>query len=308
MEKKAPERKVRLREEDVFYVYDKRINRCIKENCEGTVKYGLILKVIMPNDETMNSYECNRCHMKYTPYPNYVRLSKPEEIEIYNKDEVAVRDRKRAEDAAKEAAKNRKKQALNGRKPAAKGFDKRQRKPRFNDKQNYNNNRNSNTYYYDDNSRYDRAHANHSSYSQYPDRICYDRGGYSENSFDNSYRKNNDYRQNYDRNGYNPGRREYNQNYTNKPFRNSDVRPAGKPNYTKRPIINDSFVNSREGFRDFKGNNRPAPNRSSENRATGIKKNIIINDNRKYNDKRSNYNSYKNAPKINEKNNKDEQD
>ena len=30
MEKKAPERKVRLREGDVFYVYDKRINKCIR--------------------------------------------------------------------------------------------------------------------------------------------------------------------------------------------------------------------------------------------------------------------------------------
>ena len=46
MEKKAPERKVRLQEGDVFYVYDKRINRCIREDCEGIVKYGLTLKVI----------------------------------------------------------------------------------------------------------------------------------------------------------------------------------------------------------------------------------------------------------------------
>ena len=74
MEKKAPERKVRLQEGDVFYVYDKRINRCIREDCEGIVKYGLTLKVIMPNSDALNTYECNKCHMKYTAYPNYVRL------------------------------------------------------------------------------------------------------------------------------------------------------------------------------------------------------------------------------------------
>ena len=70
MEKKAPERKVQLREGDVFYVYDKRINKCIKEDCEGIVKYGLTLKVMMPNGDTLNTYECNKCHMKYTAYPN----------------------------------------------------------------------------------------------------------------------------------------------------------------------------------------------------------------------------------------------
>ena len=41
MEKKAPEKKVHLREGDVFYVYDKRINKCVREDCEGIVKYGL---------------------------------------------------------------------------------------------------------------------------------------------------------------------------------------------------------------------------------------------------------------------------
>ena len=82
MEKKTPERMVRLREGDVFYVYDKRINKCIRENCEGIVKYGLTLKVIMPNGEPLNTYECNKCHM---------------------------RDKKRATDAVKHAAKEKRK-------------------------------------------------------------------------------------------------------------------------------------------------------------------------------------------------------
>lgn len=109
MEKKVPERKVNLREEDVFYVYDKRINRCIKENCEGNVKYGLVLRVNVTEEETLNSFECNKCHMKYTPYPNYVRLTKTDMLHIYNKAEVEARDRKRAEDAEKQAARDRKK-------------------------------------------------------------------------------------------------------------------------------------------------------------------------------------------------------
>lgn len=109
MEKKVPERKVNLREEDVFYVYDKRINRCIKENCEGNVKYGLVLRVNVTEEETLNSFECNKCHMKYTPYPNYVRLTKTDMLHIYNKEEVDARDRKRAEDAARQAARDRKK-------------------------------------------------------------------------------------------------------------------------------------------------------------------------------------------------------
>lgn len=112
MEKKVPERKVSLKDSDIFYVYDKRINRCIREDCEGNVKYGLVLKVnVSPEDdlnkETINCFECNKCHMKYTPYPNYVRLSKPEILHIYNQDEVTARDKKRAEDALKQAARER---------------------------------------------------------------------------------------------------------------------------------------------------------------------------------------------------------
>lgn len=109
MEKKAPERKVRLREGDVFYVYEKRINKCIKEDCEGTVKYGLTLKVMMPNGETLNTYECNKCHMKYTAYANYVRLTEAGGLTIYNRDVVEARDQKRAADAIKHAAKGKRK-------------------------------------------------------------------------------------------------------------------------------------------------------------------------------------------------------
>ena len=109
MEKKAPERKVRLREGDVFYVYDKRINKCIREDCEGTVKYGLTLKVIMPNGDALNTYECNQCHMKYTAYPNYVRLTDAGGLCIYNHKEVKARDQKRAADAAKHAARGKRK-------------------------------------------------------------------------------------------------------------------------------------------------------------------------------------------------------
>ena len=116
MEKKAPEKKVRLREGDVFYVYDKRINKCIREGCGGTVKYGLTLQVNMENGDTLNTYECNKCHMKYTAYPNYVRLTETELLDIYNKEAVDARDRKRAADAAKQAAREKKKKALATRK------------------------------------------------------------------------------------------------------------------------------------------------------------------------------------------------
>lgn len=109
MEKKAPEKKVRLREGDVFYVYDKRINKCIREGCGGTVKYGLTLQVNMENGDTLNTYECNKCHMKYTAYPNYVRLTETEQLAIYNQDEVDTRDRKRAADAAKQASREKRK-------------------------------------------------------------------------------------------------------------------------------------------------------------------------------------------------------
>lgn len=111
MENKTPEKKVRLQEEDVFYVYNKRINKCVKEGCNGIVKYGLTLKVIMPNGDTLNTFECNQCHMKYTANPNYVRLTAPEALSIYNQEEVDARERKRAEDARRQAADERKRKA-----------------------------------------------------------------------------------------------------------------------------------------------------------------------------------------------------
>lgn len=117
MEKKAPEKKVRLREGDVFYVYDKRINKCIREGCGGMVKYGLTLQVNMENGDTLNTYECNKCHMKYTAYPNYVRLRDTKGLTIYNSEEVGARDRKRARDAAKQASREKKKAHVRDRAP-----------------------------------------------------------------------------------------------------------------------------------------------------------------------------------------------
>ncbi len=115
MEKKAPEKKVHLREGDVFYVYDKRINKCVREDCEGIVKYGLTLQVNMQNGDTLNTYECNKCHMKYTAYPNYVRLTETKQLVIYNQEAVDACDRKRAADAAKQATREKKKRALAGK-------------------------------------------------------------------------------------------------------------------------------------------------------------------------------------------------
>ena len=88
MEKKVPEKNVNMKEDDVFYVYEKRINKCVKEGCEGVVKYGLIMKVNTGHDETINCFECNKCHMKYTPYPNFNRLTDKHLSKIYNDAEV----------------------------------------------------------------------------------------------------------------------------------------------------------------------------------------------------------------------------
>ena len=56
MEKKVPERRVCLRGEDVFYIYDKRINKCAKEGCTGIVKYGLVLRVSVSETESFNCF------------------------------------------------------------------------------------------------------------------------------------------------------------------------------------------------------------------------------------------------------------
>ena len=63
----------------------------------------------MENGDKLNTYECNKCHMKYTAYPNYVRLTETKQLDIYNRDEVDARDRKRAVDAAKQAAREKRK-------------------------------------------------------------------------------------------------------------------------------------------------------------------------------------------------------
>jgi hypothetical protein len=106
MEKKAPVKKVLLQKGDEFYIYEKRINKCTKEGCDGTVKYGLNLQVQMPNGDTLNTYECNKCHMKYTAYANYVRLKDGRHIHIFNYSEIRVKDKKRRDEARKLARKN----------------------------------------------------------------------------------------------------------------------------------------------------------------------------------------------------------
>lgn len=71
--------------------------------------------------------------MKYTPYPNYVRLTRTDMLDIYNKEEVEARDRKRALDAIKHPSKDKKSQEVTSfeRKPndrnsfGKKNFDKK---------------------------------------------------------------------------------------------------------------------------------------------------------------------------------------
>lgn len=56
--------------------------------------------------------------MKYTAYPNYVRITHPDLLHIYNQEEVTARDQKRAEDARKQALRDRRKNNA-ARKPFA---------------------------------------------------------------------------------------------------------------------------------------------------------------------------------------------
>jgi ornithine carbamoyltransferase len=117
MENTTPVKKVNFRDGDIYYIYDKRINKCANEECQGMVKYGLNLKVYMPNGDTLNTYECNKCHMKYTAYPNYVRLKESRHLIIFNRDEVKAKDKKRWIDAKKQAKKqNRNKKFKNSNK------------------------------------------------------------------------------------------------------------------------------------------------------------------------------------------------
>lgn len=178
MEKKVPERKVSLRENDLFYVYDKRINKCIKADCDGTVKYGLIYKVNVVDEENMNCFECNKCHMKYTPYPNYVRISKPELLTIMNQEEVTARDNKRAEDAAKQAAKQA---AAEKRKTGGKFGD---RKP-YGDKKSYGEKRTfGDKKPYGDRKPYEKKPYENNSYGErksYGDRNHYEKKPYDAN-------------------------------------------------------------------------------------------------------------------------------
>lgn len=233
MEKKVPERKVSLREEDIFYVYDKRINKCIKEDCEGTVKYGLVLRVSMAEEETCNCFECNKCHMKYTPYPNYVRLTKTDMLTIYNKDEVDARDRKRAEDALKQAARERKKQQgrrFTPRRDAEQGTDGR---------------------------TYERKSYERRSYEKKP---------YERNTYGNSYERKPYERKPYDRNSYE--RKPYDRDnfnregYEKKPYerKSYDRKPYEKKSYEGRSYEGKSYTS-----RSYEG-------RSYGERAQGFKR------------------------------------
>lgn len=205
MEKKVPERKVSLRDEDVFYVYDKRINKCIKEGCEGTVKYGLVLRVSVSEEETINCFDCNKCHMKYTPYPNYVRLSKTDMMTIYNQEEVTARDQKRAEDAAKQAARDKRK---NGPKSFGnKSFEKKtfEKKP------------------------YEKKAFGTKSYEKKPyERSSYERNSYERSSFEKAPFE----RKSYERKPFDNRNSEYKSSYGRNPYEKSSYERAS---YEKTP-------------------------------------------------------------------------
>ena len=229
MEKKVPERKVSLRDEDIFYVYDKRINKCIKEDCEGTVKYGLVLRVSMTGEETCNCFECNKCHMKYTPYPNYVRLTKTDMLTIYNKEEVEARDRKRAEDAQKQAAREKRKQqgrskftprrenerGTEGRPYERKSFERRSYDKKPYEKKSYGNNSYGNSF--GEKKSYEGKTYERRTY----DRKSYEAEGYEKKPYEKSYD-----RKSYDR-----------KPYEKKPYegRNNDGRTYSSRNQEGRP-------------------------------------------------------------------------
>lgn len=231
MEKKVPERKVNLREEDIIYIYDKRINRCINDGCAGTVKYGLVLRVSVSEGETLNCFECNKCHMKYTPYPNYVRLTKTDMLHIQNKEEVEARDKKRAEDALKQAAREKKSRESNG-------FGKKpfERKP------------------------YDKKPYERKSYDKKPyDKKPFERKPFDKNNFDknsegsfnkssyekNSYDKNSFERKPYERKSYEKKNYGYEGRYDRKPYSGNSY-SSDRPNYQNKY---SGLANTNGGYR-----------------------------------------------------------
>lgn len=240
MEKKVPERKVSLREEDIFYVYDKRINKCIKEDCEGTVKYGLVLRVSMTGEETCNCFECNKCHMKYTPYPNYVRLTKTDMMTIYNKEEVDARDRKRAEDALKQAAREKRKQQGQGR------FAPRRDNERGSEGRPYERKSYATRSY--DKKSYDRK-----PYEKKPyDRKTYVKKPYEKKPFGNNSYGNGSYeRKSYDRKPYG------NSSYDRKSYDEEgyEKRPYEKKSYGERTYDKKPYDSRRSGYRSYNRNN-----------------------------------------------------
>lgn len=222
MEKKVPERKVSLREEDIFYVYDKRINKCIKEECEGTVKYGLVLRVNMSGEETCNCFECNKCHMKYTPYPNYVRLTKTDMMEIYNQEEVDARDRKRAEDALKQAAREKRKYQGQSR------FASRKSNERIIEGRTYERKSYEGRPY--DKKNYDKKPYGNKSYERKPyERKTYGTGSYENNSYE---------RKPFERKVYGERKSYENKSYERKPY---EGKPYGERRNSNTAIKNDNY-------------------------------------------------------------------
>ena len=267
MEKKVPERKVSLRDEDIFYVYDKRINKCIKEDCEGIVKYGLVLRVHMSEEETCNCFECNKCHMKYTPYPNYVRLSKTDMLTIYNKDEVDARDRKRAEDALKQAARDKRKQQgrrFTPKRDTDQGTEGRpyERKP------------------------YAKKPYERKSYENKP----YEKKPYEKKSYENKpYEKNSYAKRTYENKPYEPKSYEH-RSYEKKPYepKSFESRSFDKRSYDRKPYDSRRNNYTSDAKRASEGNGS-----NGERRKSNI---VITNGNyrKPYSDQKRSYGSYKN--------------
>lgn len=250
MEKKVPERKVSLRDEDVFYVYDKRINKCIKEGCEGTVKYGLVLRVNVYEEETINCFECNKCHMKYTPYPNYVRLSKTDMMSIYNQDEVTARDQKRAEDAAKQAAREKRKNGpklFGNRTFENKSFEKRTFEKKPYEKRSFGA------------KSYEKKPYDKYSYERKPyDKYSYEKSNYESGSFERTERTSYE-RKPFERKSYDSRNTEYKSSYGrksyDKSFQDRDKKPYNRYAEGEGRTFDSKPRNSKYGEVVYQGGN-----------------------------------------------------
>lgn len=171
--------------------------------------------------------------MKYTPYPNYVRLTKTDMMTIYNKEEVDARDRKRAEDALKQAAREKRKQQGQGRfapkrdnerASAGRPYERKFYEPRSYDKKSY------------DKKPYEKK-----SYDRKPyEKKTYGERSYEKKSYSNNFYGNGSYeRKSYDAEGYE------------------------KRSYEKKP-----YDNRRNGYRSYNRNN--AEGNYGERKNSGI--------------------------------------